>query len=124
MSDDSKLTPWERRFKIRFERKMAVVRPSWPDFLCVEDGKLVLVEVKGGNDWVSKNQRFTFDILMHHGIDVHIWHASFYRQLFKWRDVRRIWCGRDYRSEPVAWYLRPQEQGDSEEAPEEGGDTV
>lgn len=124
MSDDAKLGAWEARFKRLFARKMGIVRPGWPDFLCVRDGKLVMVEVKGGNDWVSKRQRLTFDVLMRHGIDVYIWHASFPKKLFPWSEVRRWWCGRNYRSASLASNLRAAEQGCFEAPLEEGGDSV
>jgi hypothetical protein len=118
------VSPYEKRFKERFKRKMGVFRPSWPDFMCVRDGKLMCVEVKGGDDWVSENQRATFDLLAEHGIEVYIWHASFLDKFFPWSDVRKHWAGRDYRSKPLAGNLRSEKSRDAEEAFEEGGDSV
>lgn len=83
--DMETLTPSEKQFVNKARRKLiAVHRPSWPDFMLVTDEGLIFVEVKGGEDDVSKNQKRTFDILAKHGHKVFIWREKAPGKLTRW----------------------------------------
>lgn len=40
-----------------------VLDSGWPDFLCIKDGKIKLIEVKAPGDVVRPNQKKVLDIL-------------------------------------------------------------
>ena len=87
------MTPAEERFKHLHRRRFFILRPSWPDFLCIErsSGKLVSVEVKSPTDNCSSNQIVTFDWLTDHGtLPVFIWRREVPKQLWPWDRVREI----------------------------------
>lgn len=88
-------SPHEADFITRaHEKARAVHRPSWPDYLVDLDGQLVAVEVKGGNDWFSDNQRRTFDILDAYGdLPIFVWDAHFPKRLIPWRKARELPAG-------------------------------
>ncbi len=72
------------------DKDLLVHRPSWPDFI-LEDatGELIGVEVKGPGDWVSKNQRDTFDLLEKHGaLRIFIWDANDPHRLIPWEEAK------------------------------------
>lgn len=90
--NEETLTPHERRFvKRAHEQMLSVHRPSWPDFLVNLNGRLVGVEVKGGQDWFSRNQRRTFDLLQESGVmDIYLWDANNPDQLTPWTKARKM----------------------------------
>jgi len=49
-----------------------IVHFGVPDFLLLKEGKLSFVEVKSGEDWLSKNQIRTHEILLRHGFEVSV----------------------------------------------------
>ena len=79
------LTPSEQIFVNRARRKLIPVhRPSWPDFMILTDEGLMFVEVKGGEDDISKNQKRTFNILTKHGHKVYVWREKEPNKLQLW----------------------------------------
>ena len=51
-----------------------VHRKGWPDFLCVDGARTIAVEVKAGNDKLTKEQSEMLVILASLGIDCYVWH--------------------------------------------------
>ena len=101
----------EERFKrIAKGKKWLVVRPGWPDFICLDQNRnLFGVEVKHSRDWVSQSQHDAFDILDRYGFPILVWHTGFPKKFWEWKDTRGEWCGRNYSSRSIAKYLRPKE---------------
>lgn len=81
------MTPAERRFwHIATRKKWVVIRPGWPDFLCMNGNDEVFgVEVKNGSDWISTSQRETFDFLeVQDVLDIYVWHTSAPKMFMPW----------------------------------------
>ena len=53
-----------------------VHRNGWPDFLCVLDGQVMVIEVKSGMGKLSKEQCKVMNVLAFSGISCYVWHPS------------------------------------------------
>ena len=88
------MTPAENHFREYGRRKKwRVIRPSWPDFLCLDqNGELFAVEVKQGRDRPSANQTRTFDMLTLHGdMGIYLWKREAPTVLWTWEQARAIY---------------------------------
>lgn len=88
---EGSLNAFEEAFKRVAHSHMAIVhRPSWPDFIVQKhDSEIIGVEVKGPSDWISRNQRRTFDLLDSQGIlKIFIWDANKPDELISWNEAR------------------------------------
>lgn len=84
---------YEEMFKRIYSRRMErIVRPSWPDFLCItKDGELIAVEVKGGKDEMFANQLLTFDLLEEHSaLKIKVWRREFPNQLWRLDQAKEL----------------------------------
>ena len=81
------LTRTEARFFARaVARGATVLRSGWPDFLIVENGRAVGVEVKRSRaDPLSPNQAVMFDALEKIGVRVFVWSNETGDRLVGWR---------------------------------------
>lgn len=65
----------------------SITRNGWPDFLVRNPaGKLVAVEVKGGGDRLSSNQRIMFALLETTGLPIFVWWSEKPKILIPWRN--------------------------------------
>lgn len=83
------LTESEQAFvRLAHQKGWIVHRPSWPDFICIDDkGEVHFVEVKGPGDFIRTNQRRTLDLLLEKlGINVRVWHQTS-RVMFRWSSL-------------------------------------
>lgn len=67
------------------EKGWRAVKAGWPDFLLIQDGKPVFVEVKSFDDRLHSNQLAMFAALEAVGIVVRIWWQSEPDTLIPWR---------------------------------------
>lgn len=65
----------EEAFVERMEQ-WEVYRNGWPDFLCVDGGQTIAVEVKSGNGKLTKEQGEMMSVLAASGIDCYVWHPT------------------------------------------------
>jgi len=63
-----------------------IIKPGWPDFLCVKDNHIMAVEAKTNGSPVKKHQRETIKILEKFGMNVFIYRNG------KLKDIKgRYW---------------------------------
>jgi len=79
----------ELAFKVAAQRAgWTVFKKGWPDFMCIKDGQIMVVEVKHGSDKLSLEQKAMLRVLSNHGIRCFEWRESTgFRRLFKQQKV-------------------------------------